>query len=208
MDLLNTARETRVTKTVHSEPYGALSTSKPELSQAGKVILITGGGTAIGNGIGLSFVRASAKTVIIVGRRPEVLQTGAERLEQEAKAPGTSTKIIHRQLDITDFAAVDAFWAQLASEGITVDVLVSNAASFPEAKPLLESGAEHLWEQLNTNVHAPMYLLGKFHAHETGKKKVRSLTTQVSGAVLIQVCLLVRHQRLQQRDPSLPAPYC
>ncbi|KAL2859988.1 NAD(P)-binding protein [Aspergillus lucknowensis] len=171
MDILNIARATDVTKTVHNERYDALSTDNPKLSQAGKTILITGGGTTIGNGIGRSFVRASAETVIILGRRPQVLQEGAHRLEQEAKTAGTHTKIIHRQLDITDFSAIDAFWKQLASEGISVDVFVSNAAAFPQMKPLLEAGAKHMWSQLNTNVHAPMYLLEKFHAQNTGKRK-------------------------------------
>ncbi|KAG7406311.1 Short chain dehydrogenase citE [Fusarium oxysporum f. sp. rapae] len=171
MDIINIARATDVTKTVHSEPYDAISPENPKLSQAGKTILITGGGTTIGNAIGRSFVRASAETVIILGRRPEVLQEGARRLEQEAKTAGTHTKIIHRQLDIGDFSAVDAFWTQLASEGISVDVFVSNAAAFPELKPLLEIGTKVTWSQLNTNVHAPMYLLEKFHAQNTGKRR-------------------------------------
>ncbi|KAM0347486.1 hypothetical protein ACHAP4_011396 [Fusarium culmorum] len=114
------------------------------LSQAGKTILITGGGTTIGNAIGRSFSRASAEKVIIIGRRPDVLQEGARRLEQEV---------------------------QLASEGISVDVFVSNAAAFPELKPLLEIGTKVTWSQLNTNVHAPMYLLEKFHAQNTGKQR-------------------------------------
>ncbi|KAF4502615.1 peroxisomal short-chain alcohol dehydrogenase [Fusarium agapanthi] len=119
--------------------YDAISTDNPKLSEVGKTILITGGGTTIGNAIGRSFVRALAETVIILGRRLEVLQEGALRLEQEAKAAGMHTTIIHRQLDITDFSAVDAFWKQLASEGIAVDVFVSNAAAFPQLKPVLES---------------------------------------------------------------------
>ncbi|KAK6697147.1 hypothetical protein SNK05_013589 [Fusarium graminearum] len=84
------------------------------------------------------------------------------------------TKIIHRQLDIGDFSAVDAFWTQLASEGISVDVFVSNAAAFPELKPLLEIGTKVTWSQLNTNVHAPMYLLEKFHAQNTGKQRLHA----------------------------------
>ncbi|CAG1960968.1 unnamed protein product [Fusarium graminearum] len=105
MNIINSARATDVTKTVHTEPYDAISPENPKLSQAGKTILITGGGTTIGNAIGRSFVRSSAETVIIIGRRPEVLQEGARRLEQEAKTTGTHTKIIHRQLDIGDFSA-------------------------------------------------------------------------------------------------------
>ncbi|CAG1994010.1 unnamed protein product [Fusarium graminearum] len=171
MNIINSARATDVTKTVHTEPYDAIFPENPKLSQAGKTILITGGGTTIGNAIGRSFVRASAETVIIIGRRPEVLQEGARRLEQEAKTTGTHTKIIHRQLDIGDFSAVDAFWTQLASEGISVDVFVSNSAAFHELKPLLEIGTKVTWSQLNTNVHAPMYLLEKFHAQNTGKRR-------------------------------------
>ncbi|KAF4420563.1 peroxisomal short-chain alcohol dehydrogenase [Fusarium acutatum] len=151
MDIIDISRATDVTKTVHSEPYDAISTDNPKFSQAGKTILITGGGTTIGNSIGRSFVRASAERVIILGRRLEVLQDGALRLQQEAKAAGTHTKIIHRQLDITDFSAVDTFWKQMASEGISVDVFVSNAAAFPQLKPLLESGAKNMWSDLNTN---------------------------------------------------------
>lgn len=156
---------------MHSEPYHAISTDNPKLNQSGKTILFTGGGTTIGNGIGRSFVRAAAERVITLGRRLEVLQEGASRLEQEAKAAGTHTKIIHRQLDITDFSAVDAFWKQLGSDGISVDVFVSNAASFPQLKPLLESGAKNMWSDLNANVHAPMYLLEKFHAQNSGKQR-------------------------------------
>ncbi|KAF5662570.1 peroxisomal short-chain alcohol dehydrogenase [Fusarium circinatum] len=55
MDIINISRATDVTKTVHSEPYDAISTTNPNLSQAGKTILITGGGTTIGNAIGCSF---------------------------------------------------------------------------------------------------------------------------------------------------------
>jgi NADP-dependent 3-hydroxy acid dehydrogenase YdfG len=71
--------------------------------------LITDGGTAIGNGIRVAFVRASAKTLLIVGRSPDGLQKGANRLEEEAKTAGTDTKMILRELDLSDFAAVDAF---------------------------------------------------------------------------------------------------
>lgn len=171
MEIIEAARHTTFTKTVHNAPYDALDPSRPELSQAGQTVLITGGGTAIGNGIGQSFVRASAKTVIIVGRRPEVLEKGAARLREVAREAGTPTTIIHRKLDITDFPAVDAFWKQLADEGVVVDVFVSNAVAFPEVKPLLQAGAESMWSNLNANLNAPMYLLTKFNAQGTGKKK-------------------------------------
>jgi len=37
-----------VTNTSHRDPYPAISPSKPENSQEGKIIIITGGGAGIG----------------------------------------------------------------------------------------------------------------------------------------------------------------
>jgi hypothetical protein len=51
---------TEITKTVHRDVYPAISPSRPELSQAGRVVLVTGGGTGVGHSIARSFVRASA----------------------------------------------------------------------------------------------------------------------------------------------------
>lgn len=38
----------QLTKTIRRDPYDAISPTKPELSAAGKVIIITGGGTGLG----------------------------------------------------------------------------------------------------------------------------------------------------------------
>lgn len=38
----------QLTKTIRRDPYEALSPTNPELSAAGKVIIVTGGGTGLG----------------------------------------------------------------------------------------------------------------------------------------------------------------
>ena len=43
------------TKTFHSKSYPAISPTRPELSTAGKVVLITGGGSGIGPSITNAF---------------------------------------------------------------------------------------------------------------------------------------------------------
>jgi len=53
------------------------------------VILITGGGTGVGFSIARSFIKASAATVIIIGRRADVIATAVDNLEKEAKTSGT-----------------------------------------------------------------------------------------------------------------------
>lgn len=122
-----------------------------------------------------AFIRASADTVIIIGRRADVLAKSAAALEELAKSAGTNTKVIARTLDITDLAAIEVFWKTLAADNITVDVFVSNAAKFTEPKPILELGADEVWSQMEINVKSPLYLTEKFYAQGVGRPKVRRL---------------------------------
>lgn len=173
--ILKSLAATSVTKTIHVEPYAALSLSKPELSQAGRVVLVTGGGTGVGNSIARSFVKASADTVIIIGRRSDVLATAASGLEELVKTTGSTTKIIAATCDVVDIAQVDALWKDLATQGITVDVFVANVAKFTEPKPILELGTAEVWSQLEANVKAPLYFAEKFCAQPGDKQRVSSL---------------------------------
>lgn len=172
-EIIKSLDHTEVTKTVHNSVYPAISPSRSELSQAGRVILITGGGTGVGFSSARAFVRASASTVIILGRRADVLAEAAIKLENEAKTIGTNTKIISHTCDIVDLAQVDAFWKELADKGITVDVFVANAAKFTETKPILELGFDEVWSQVEANAKSPLYFAQKLYAQPGDKQRVR-----------------------------------
>jgi NAD(P)-dependent dehydrogenase (short-subunit alcohol dehydrogenase family) len=178
---------TEVTKTVHRDIYPALLPSRPELSQAGRVVLVTGGGTGVGYSIARAFVQASADTVIIIGRRADVLATSAALLEQEAKATGTNTKIIARPCDVVNLAEVETFWKELAAQGITVDVYTANAAKFTEPKPILELGADEVWSQMEVNVKSPLYFVEKFYAQPGEKQKVSLLSFHLILPVILSL---------------------
>ena len=173
LEALAEVRQTDVTRTIHQEPYPAIFPERHELSQAGRAVLITGGGGGVGFAIAKAFVRASATTIIIVGRRAEVLEKARSQLDILAKETGNSTKIITRTCDVTDPVDVDAFWKSLADQGIILDVYVANAAKFTEFKPLLELGTEEVWSQVETNVKSPLYLTEKFVAQAADRQKVR-----------------------------------
>ncbi|KIN06827.1 hypothetical protein OIDMADRAFT_108095 [Oidiodendron maius Zn] len=177
--LFQTLLETNITKTIHRDTYPAISTARPELVQAGRTVLITGGGTGVGLSIARSFVRASADMIIIIGRRSDVLKTASSNLEQEAKAAGTSTKIITRTCDVANLAEVEALWQDLALEDITVDVYIANAARFTEPKSILELGADEVWSQVEINARSPLYFAEKFYSQKSGKQKfIINVTTQ------------------------------
>jgi NAD(P)-dependent dehydrogenase (short-subunit alcohol dehydrogenase family) len=170
-------RQTNVTKTVHRKSYPTISPTHPKLSQAGRSILITGGGTGAGFAMAKAFIRASAATLIIIGRRADVLENARASLTEESKITRTGTKIITQTCDVTNLAQVDALWADLAAKNIVVNVYIANAAKFTEPQPMLSLGMPEVWNQVETNVKSPLYFAEKFHSQSNSdpdKQKVSS----------------------------------
>jgi NAD(P)-dependent dehydrogenase (short-subunit alcohol dehydrogenase family) len=172
--VLKDVRTSNVTKTIHAESYDAISPTRPELNQAGKVVLITGGGTGAGFAIATAFITASADTVIICGRRTDVLEAARAKLEAEAKSAGTGTKVIARTCDIAKDLDVDALWQFFSDQKLVIDVYVANAAAFSEPKPMMEMGANKVWSMFETNVKSPLYFTEKFSKQPGEKQKVLS----------------------------------
>jgi NAD(P)-dependent dehydrogenase (short-subunit alcohol dehydrogenase family) len=163
---------TDFTKTVHKKAYPAISPSRPELSQSGRSVLITGGGTNIGKSIAEHYVLASAANVIIVGRRLEVLQTAAAELTQKAQQHKSPSKVIAIKADVSQKSAIVNLFLGIADQGIELDVLVLNAAKFVDPKPLMETGADEIWSLVETNLRGPLYLTELFLQQNIEKQKV------------------------------------
>ncbi|RLU83648.1 3-oxoacyl-ACP reductase [Streptomyces griseocarneus] len=87
---------------------------------AGKVVIVTGGGSGIGAATVHRFGREGA-TVVAVGRTEEKLKRAA------AVAPAGST-VVTRVADVSDETAITAVVAGVAEEYGRLDVLVNNAA--------------------------------------------------------------------------------
>jgi NAD(P)-dependent dehydrogenase (short-subunit alcohol dehydrogenase family) len=151
---------TDVTSKVHKDVYPAIDSSRPELTQAGRTVMITGGSDGIGLAIAKAFITASAANVIIVGRGLAKLEKSKAELEGLAK--GKETRIIAESCDVTSKDAVDSLWSGLANKGITVNVLVLNSASVPQPKPLLDLDEGELWSAFEGNARAPYDFARKF----------------------------------------------
>lgn len=160
---------TSLTSVIHRSGYPAIAPTRPELSQAGRTVLIVGGGTNIGKAIAENFVRAAATTVIIIGRRENVLQEAVAELEAVAQSAGSPTKVLSRAVDATATAQVDALWAELAGRGLTVDVLVLNSVKFSSEHTLLGMGTPEVWSHFEANVKAPLYMAELF-SKQPGEK--------------------------------------
>ncbi|KAI1190004.1 NAD(P)-binding protein [Nemania serpens] len=149
----------------HKASYAAISPERPELSQSGKTVVITGGSSGIGYGIAQGFVAASAARVIVLGRRPDVVASAAQKLAREAR-PAFGGEVVGLPCDITDAAAVDALWDKFRADGVVVDVLVLNAAGMAPHKPLLDVGTEGVWKTFDANVRAQLQMTERFYKQE------------------------------------------
>lgn len=133
-------------------PYPAINPKQPKLSQAGKTVLVTEGNGGIGLAITRNFITAGARRVIIVGRSREKVELAASRLMAEGQAIESTTIVDGCICDTSDIDATTALWDHLEGEGIVVDVVVMNAASFGDATSLLEAGRDRVWQSYITNV--------------------------------------------------------
>jgi NAD(P)-dependent dehydrogenase (short-subunit alcohol dehydrogenase family) len=163
--------------TYRKSSYAAISPTRPELSQAGKTILITGGNSGIGYAIAQGFITAASKRVIILGRRGDVVQSAATKLAEEASRLGSGTIVDGRVCDISSLAATEALWVGLLAEGIVIDVLVLNAAAGGNRAPILETGRDAVWANFEANVRSALDLSERFYkqpAKGADSRKVRN----------------------------------
>ncbi|CCF35836.1 short-chain dehydrogenase [Colletotrichum higginsianum] len=152
------------TKTIHREPYPTISPSRPELSQAGRTVLITGGSMGIGFAIAKGFSQAGAKRVIILGRRQNLVEEAVSDLRKEfpkVQFDGLSS-------DVDDLADTEKLWKGFEEDGTVIDVLVLNAAKISTGGAILALGRDDVWSSYTMNVRSLLDLTERFYKQKNG----------------------------------------
>jgi NAD(P)-dependent dehydrogenase (short-subunit alcohol dehydrogenase family) len=146
-----------------------------EGSLAGKVAIITGGGTGLGKSMTKYFLELGAK-VVISSRKLDVLEKTAKELEE-----ATGSEVLPVACDVRDYQQVeDMIDAAIARFG-KVDILVNNAAgNFISPTERLSANAFNsvIGIVLNGSINCTL-ALGKrwIAAGETGKTVLSIVTT-------------------------------
>lgn len=116
------------TKEWHTKPYPDISPGRSDLSAIGKNVVITGGGTGIGKAVAIAFAQAGAKSVSILGRRLDRLESSVIAISAAAES---NTQVLYRRADLTDRVQVKNALASITSAVGKVDIFVNNAGALP-----------------------------------------------------------------------------
>lgn len=112
----------------------------------GKVAIVTGGAGALGGAVVQTLLAAGASVAVPTHREGE-LAALRERLGLGAEAPLSGAPV-----ELTDEAAVSAYYGQVVAERGGLDILVNLAGGFDGGKPVHEAGWA-IWErQLELNL--------------------------------------------------------
>ncbi|KAG6353371.1 hypothetical protein INS49_007451 [Diaporthe citri] len=165
------------TKNYHHKPYDLISPSRPELSAAGKNVVITGGGTGIGKSIALSFAKAGASSVSILGRRLDRLEAAATEIRSIANH---GTLVICKKADLTNAQEVRDAFKEIAEFVGSINIFVSNAGFFPKVSSVLNYEADDYMEGFKMNVVTTLNALQAFRPHAAPGAVVLNISTALA----------------------------
>jgi len=109
-----------------------------------KLVVVTGGGSGIGAGFTEAFARQGARVVFL-----DVAVEDSQALA--AALSGLSPAPVFKRCDLTDIAALQACFGEIAAEHGDVDVLINNAAN-DDRHSLTEVTPAYWDDRLNVNL--------------------------------------------------------
>lgn len=123
------------TKTYHHKPYQAISPSNQELSANGKIVLITGAGTGVGEATAHAFAEAGAKVIVLCGRRLDSL----DKVKFDVESNHPSTKVVAYSVDVSKEESVTEVFRDVGAKHGALDIVVNSAGHLSDKDPVLIS---------------------------------------------------------------------
>jgi len=128
----------------HNDTYEAINPKRPELSQKGKTIVVTGAGQGIGREVVDAFAQAGATKIHVLGRTQKTLEETKSIYEK--KHPDLQVTV--HVADVADKAAI-----KKAADAIgSWDVIVANAGYLPTSDAIATVDSDEWWKGFEINV--------------------------------------------------------
>ncbi|KAF7875072.1 hypothetical protein EAF04_002244 [Stromatinia cepivora] len=146
-------------KTTHIQQYDAVDLTSAGLSQAGKVVIITGANRGLGRKSFVpAFAKANSKAIVLVARDILSLQG----LEREIYALNPDVQVLKARADITDLTAVEEVYHKIKNTFGTADLLVNNAGVFTSQNSLANATSKNWWQDFEINVKGTFFITQGF----------------------------------------------
>ena len=113
----------KLTKEIIHDVYPAIAIDRSDMAVTGQNVIVSGGGTGIGLATAKAFALAGARTVVITGRRSEMLEAAVSEI-RTASPRAIALPIV---ADVGDLASVQSLWREVTGKVGKIDVLVNNA---------------------------------------------------------------------------------
>lgn len=137
------------TPTVYRDQYPSIDPTNPALSQAGKVVIITGASDGIGaRGLAPAFAKARPRAIVLVGRNSAKLSATEDNLRRI----NNETEYLSVPTDISNQASVDKLYQIISTRYGHADVLVNNAGVNLAQAPLGDADVNAWWGDFEVNV--------------------------------------------------------
>lgn len=141
---------------------------------SGKLAIVTGSDSGIGQAIAIEFAREGANVAISYFKD----RAGAEATQRDAEATGQRAFV--QQLDQRDPASVDRAFGDIQKQLGAPFILVNDAGIDTVGKPVAEMSVEEWDDRIRTNLYGPFYCCQHFiraRKHAGGRGKIINITS-------------------------------
>jgi NAD(P)-dependent dehydrogenase (short-subunit alcohol dehydrogenase family) len=145
--------------TRHNDIHSAIDPAVANLSQPGKMVLITGSGRGIGRSMALRYAQADVACIAICSR------TASELDAVEVSITRTShgkVRVRKYNIDITKPTQVPAMAADVMEKEGRLDILVNNAGTSSVWKPIGKGLPEDFMDTFTTNIQGTYLVIKSF----------------------------------------------
>lgn len=150
-------------RTYHTKSYGDIHPTRPQVSAQGKVVVITGGGSGIGQAAAMAFATAGASKIAILGRTESSLQLTKKAIVEEHPV----CDVLTIATDLVDTAAVTTAFQKIRSTLGSINVLVNNSGYINTLSLIADAVIEDWWRCFEVNVKGSINVLKAFLSENT-----------------------------------------